>query len=157
MLRQLQLPFYKLIEAWELREYDQDELLLYFGKPPYLFIQQTENFIPFANRFGGYGKEIKNVQKKYNQLPNEFKEIITIEDVGKFIDSLGREYMFLYDRESMCVRLPRAPSYAVKSTVLFPELDETIDIKRRDENYTINITDIGNVRKATAGLKVVFI
>ena len=156
MLRKLQVPFDKLREVWDLRTYDDEELLLYFGKPPYLFLQQTENVVPFANRFGKYGKEITNVQNKYEELPNEMKEIISMDDVGKYLDDLGREYIFLYDRESMGVRLPRAQSYAVLSEVGFPERGETINIRRRGENFTINVTDIGNVRKATAGIGVVF-
>jgi hypothetical protein len=157
MLRNLQLPFSKLIEIWELRSYDQDEIIKYFGKPPYLFLQQTPNIIPFANRFGKYGKEIKNPQSKIDELPDDMRQLITMDDVGKFMDDKGREYIFLYDKESMGVRLPRAESYAVLSEVKFPERDEEINITKRGINYTINVTDIGNVRKATCGIKVIFL
>jgi hypothetical protein len=157
MLRKLQLSSKKLKELWELDIiYEEKNRIKYFGKPPYDFIYDIDNPIPYANKFGKYGKELKNYQNILNKLPTEFKELIDDNDIGKFIDDLNREYIGAFNINEFTVRLPRGNTN-FRSDIPFPEFNEIIKLRRRNNYINIKIIDIGNIRKATALIKVEFL
>ena len=149
MFRRLQLSSKKLKELFDKREYENEEIVTYFGKQPLEFAHAIENPIPYANQFGTYGKQLTNVEQLYNKIPAEFKDMISMDDIGKWVDKQGREYIGGFKDGDYTVKIPFQPE---NRTIEFPELYDIIELQRRGQTVTVQVESVGNYRTATAAL-----
>jgi len=147
MLRKYQLSSAKLKELYELRKYSNEELIYYFGKPPYDFIYDIKKPMPYANKFGEYGVEIKKINSMWKKLPVEFQQLVDPQDIGKFIDTLGREYIGGFKGNDFTVRVPLKLR---KQKIKFPKKNEYTQLTRRGVPIVVMFTSVSNVRDATA-------
>ncbi len=155
LLRRDQVSPAKLKKIWTLYEKifsENDDLAhKYFGKRPYEFL--TDQLI-FARNFGEYGETIRDPGSVLANLPPNVRFLLSEDDIGKYLDSHAREYFQGYQTNSgdYFVRLPRAKT-TEQSYVSFPDVGDVFDIYRRNVRKTIRVTELIEVRKATAWLK----
>ena len=150
MFRRLQLSSKKLKELYDEYEYTNEEILKLFGHPPYEFLG---NQVIFARNFGKEGATINNPINELNKVPDKYKKTISISDIGKYVDQKGREYLLGNEDNIFYVKLPKAKRTEL-SSIGFPELEEVLFLKRRDEILVVKVIDLGNGRKATAAIEI---
>lgn len=155
MLRKLQIPLYLMSQIWENTDWDKQQQKKFFGPVPHEFNHQIKNDFTYANQFGSYLQEIKDAEKLYNKLPLEVKQIVKMEDVGKYIDPKGREYIVGHAPNQLTVRLPPKIATEIDFDIV-PEPTEMLILQRRGEIKYAKVISVGTRRKATVSISVLF-
>lgn len=157
VLRHYQIAPKKLYDIWMLYESifsNNSELAIeYFGKPPYEFLDKE---LIRAQNFGKYGFGVDQALRAIADLNPAVASILDENDIGTYIDSHARQYLPGYDinKGDYFVRLPKGKT-TEQSPIPFPNEGETITIYRRGIEKTFRVTDIIQVRKATAWIQTI--
>ena len=138
----------KAFEAAERLNMSDDDLIYWFGQPPYRFagsatykqaqVQEEKIICSPYNEFGTYSKSLKWRQNLWrNKLPQEMRDVIPFEEVGPWRDvDSGIEFKF-EEEDIWSFRIPITLSRGGKKEALIPMAGKYYTLQRGNDLFTM--------------------